>query len=116
MVAGLFTNSLQRGQSYDKRQKATSAAEPRLTERGAYLPLQQYEFGAEGGAHGGEDAVGAGGAGVDGEVVLEDGEDGGGGEVADLAEGLPGGGEGVGGRLSEVSMASRTLGPPEWKM
>jgi hypothetical protein len=50
------------------------------------------------------------------EVVFHDGEDGGCGEVADLAEALPGGSEGVGGRLRAGSMASRTLGPPLWKM
>ena len=53
------------------------------------LPVEEDQLGAETGAHSGEDAVAAGLARGVFEVALEDGEDGGGGEVADFAEALP---------------------------
>ena len=56
---------------------------------GEALPLEQDELGAEGWAHGGEDAVGAGFAGGVEEYVFEDGEDRGCGEIADLAQAAP---------------------------
>jgi hypothetical protein len=64
--------------------------------RAAVLPLKEDQLGAEGWSHCGEDAVGSGLAGMNGEVVFEDRKDGCGGEVADLAEALPGRSEGIG--------------------
>ncbi len=58
------------------------------------LPLKEDEFGAEGRAHGSEDAVGSGLAGGVDEDVFKNGEDGGCGEVADFAKALPGWGRG----------------------
>ena len=60
------------------------------------LPLEQHEFEAEARAHGREDAVGAGWLWVVGEGFRENEEDGRGGEIANLAEALPGEREGVG--------------------
>ncbi len=60
----------------------------------SWLPLQEDELRTEGWAHGSEDAVGSGFAGGVDEDVFEDGEDGGGGEIANLTQAAPGGLEG----------------------
>ena len=52
-------------------------------------PLEQDELGAERWAHGSEDAVAAGLAWRVDEDIFEDGENGGGGEIADLAQATP---------------------------
>ena len=75
-------------------------------------PFEEEHFGVEAGAHGSEDAFGAGGGAAMFHDLVEYDEDGGGREIADAAEDLPRDLKVIAGEAEGLLVASRTLGPP----